>query len=367
MKGIALKGLALLAPLACIYCTTDPVDPGKLDPSKLAPPASGQGFQMKSGGIQVSPGDEVQACFFYKVSDLAAAGGLPANQPVNLHRVQIAQREGSHHLNIFRVKTIKNLDPAKGTVIGVNGGTECFKSPNWSDWPLVANTQKDGEVDWTYPEGVANEFLPDEWLMVQSHYVNASSQKTPAGFGEVAINFHTIPKDQVKHQMGTLFATKQNIRICQKNPTPSYSGTCQFKSTQPVNIIGANAHFHSRGKSFDMFSWDGKTETAPPESARFYTSKSWDEPPMLRSPELNVQVPANGGVFYTCGFEWKQPEPSVGCQGLNDYDRTANPPTKEEDLDCCYRFGPIVEKNEHCNIFVYYYPRLENASDVNCF
>src|SRR5205814_489094 len=103
-----------------------------------------------------------------------------ANAPVNLHRIQLVQKSGSHHMNIFRVNSIKNLDPANGTYQhGVNGTGECFKSANWFDWPLVANTQQAGDLDWTFPEGVANVFQPDEWLMLQTHYVNAGSQKTP--------------------------------------------------------------------------------------------------------------------------------------------------------------------------------------------
>ena len=31
---------------------------------------------------------------------------------------------------------------------------------------------------------------------------------------------------------------------------------------------------------------------------------------------------------------------------------------------CCFTFGPQVETNEHCNAFVYYYPKQAN---VNCF
>ena len=38
--------------------------------------------------------------------------------------------------------------------------------------------------------------------------------------------------------------------------------------------------------------------------------------------------------------------------------------TPEDKQDCCYTFGPIVEKNEHCNAFVYYYPKTD---DVVCY
>jgi len=329
------------------------------DPSKLEAPLKGQGFQIRTPLFVVNPGEEVQDCYFYKVRDLAKQAGMNENEPVNLHRLKMVQRDGSHHMNLFRVRTIKGLDPAQGFVHGLNGQGECFKSPNWSDWPLVGNTQQDGEVDWTFPDGVANVFQPDEWVMLQTHYVNASSQKSPEG-GEVAINWYTIPKEQVVHEMGTLFATKQSIRVCKSNPTPEFTGTCQFKNKdKPVNIIAANGHFHGRGKSFDMYSWDGTSATKPAESDLFYRSTSWDDPPMKRSPELDLQVKPGGGVFFSCGYQWRPPAEEIGgCKALDDADKSA-------EKDCCYTFGPIVEKNEHCNIFVYYWPKQETG-DVAC-
>jgi hypothetical protein len=358
--------LATLTSVGLVSACSHHSDPpaGPVDPATLGAPPSGQGFQMKTLAFNVPAGNEEQDCYFFKVKDLAAANGMAPDQPAYLHRVQVAQKIGSHHMNLFRVKTIKGLDPANGAVqTGTNGAGECFKSPNWSDWPLVANTQQKGEVDWTYPDGVASEFLPDEWLMLQTHYVNASSQNTPDGTGMVAVNFWTMPVDQVKAQLGTIFATKQSIRVCEHNPTPSFEGSCQVQSPTPVTIIGANAHFHSRGKQFDIFSWDGTSTTTPPDSARFYRSEAWDDPPMAHSPELNVVVPANGGIWYSCSYEWTKPLDSVGCDGLNAFDQ-AKYGTTPDKQDCCYTFGPIVEQNEHCNAFVYYYPKQDN---VTCF
>ena len=336
---------------------------GDVDPSLLAAPPTGRGFQMSTGDISVAAGTEEQDCYFFKVSELATAAGLDGTKPVNLHRIQAAQRKGSHHMNIFRVKTIVGLDPKNGAVqTGTNGAGECFKSGNWADWPLVANSQIDGDIDWTYPDGVASTFSPDEYLMLQTHWVNASTQKTDA-YGKVRVNFWTIPDADVKYQLGTLFATKQSIRVCQKNPKPTFEGSCQIKSAQPVHIIGANGHFHSRGKTFDMYSWDGTSTTTPPTSAKFYESDTWDTPPMLTSPKLDLTLPANAGIWYSCSYDWQPPEASVGCDGLNAFDATKYK-TPPEGQDCCYTFGPIVEKNEHCNAFVYYYPK---ADDITCF
>ena len=337
--------------------------PTPIDDAKLAAPAPGKGFQFETEDIEVGPGVEEQDCYFFKVSDLAKLGGLDATKPVNLHQVQVAQRAGSHHMNIFRVKTIVGLDPAKGLVQKSQGGVgECFKSPNWADWPLIANSQQEGNVDWTFPDGVANIIQPDEWLMMQTHYVNATTQKTEST-GKVRVNFWHLPPEEVKFELGTIFATKQSIRICESNPTPTFEGSCQINSPAPVNIIGANGHFHSRGTKFDIYTWDGVSTKTPEESAHFYASKAWDDPPMMHSPELDVQAPAKGGIWYSCTYDWQQPAPSVGCSGLNEYDATKFK-TPEDKLDCCYTFGGVVDKNEHCNAFVYYYPKQD---DVNCF
>jgi hypothetical protein len=336
---------------------------GAVDPAHLDPPPMGQGFQFGTGDIDVPAGTEEQDCYFFKISDLAMAGGMDPTKPVNLHRVSVAQRAGSHHMNIFRVKTIVNLGPAGGAVQkATNGMGECFKSPNWADWPIVINSQQKGDVDWTFPDGVANVFQPDEYLMLQTHYVNAATQTTEST-GHVRVNFWAIPDAEVKDEMGTIFATKQSIRICESNPTPTFTGSCQMNSAAPVHVIGANGHFHSRGKEFDIYKWDGMTPTTPPDADRFYQSKVWDDPPMDHSPSLSMDVPANGGIFYTCSYQWEEPSAAIGCKGLNDFDamKYMTPADKQ---DCCYTFGPIVDKNEHCNAFVYYYPKQDN---VNCF
>jgi hypothetical protein len=112
-----------------------------------------------------------------------------------------------------------------------------------------------------------------------------------------------------------------------------------------------------------MYLWDGTSTMTPPVSQRFYQSTMWNEPPMLHSPKLDVNVQAMGGVFYTCSYQWQQPPPAIGCSGLDAFDemKYMTPASK---VDCCYTFGPQVDKNEHCNAFVYYYPKQDN---VNCF
>ena len=76
-----------------------------------------------------------------------------------------------------------------------------------------------------------------------------------------------------------------------------------------------------------------------------------------------ADVPKLGGVVYDCSYQWTEPPAEIGCEGLNAFDKMKYM-TPDDQLDCCYTFGPQVDRNEHCNIFVYYYPK---SADVNCF
>jgi hypothetical protein len=361
--------LVLVAWLGCSSQAAAPPTPTEpTDPTQLAAPPSGTGVQLMTDAFAVSAGEELQVCYFFKVSDLLAANGMDPTQPLELHRIQVVQKPGSHHMNLFRVRTVVDLDPAKGSPqVGIDGVGQCFVSSNWADWPLIANSQQEGNQDWTYPDGVANEIDPSETLMLQTHYVNAATQGTPDGIGMVGIDLYGMDPTTVTAQMGTLFATNQGIRICEGNPTPQYGKGCQINSPNPVTIVGANGHFHSRGKEFDMYVWDGTSTTTPDPSARFYQSMTWSDPPMLHSPGLDVQVPAMGGVWYTCSYEWQDPSTLTDgadtCSTLNAFDakKYSTPPAEQ---DCCYTFGPQVDVNEHCNAFIYYYPKQD---DVNCF
>lgn len=341
---------ALLVPAAfllgaCVWWSEP--EKKKFEPFELPTLTAAQGFGFRIDEFPVAAGEEVQDCYFVEVPGTGS-------DPIWIGKIVAALNPGSHHFNVFRVNTIVNLDGAPGTMVH-NG--ECFKAPNWADWPLVVNTQRSSETNpvytWELPSGVAHRFTPGEKLMLQVHYVNASTQETPY-LGKAQINFHRTSAASPQ-ELGTLFATQQSIRVCQSNPNPTYAGTCSFPAGTTYRIAAANGHFHSRGKKLEMFSWDGDSITTPPLEDRFYTSTSWDDPPMTTG--LDIAIPDGGGVWWTCEYVWQ--EPSVGCDALNALDTSG-------ENDCCYTFGPKVESGEHCNVFVYYWPKSPSAGDIFC-
>lgn len=321
-----------------------------------------EGLSLRIPSFEVPAMHEEQTCYFLEVPDLNGGEDFWVNE------VRLAMNPGSHHMNIFRVRTIKELRPEDGDPVKlgpydatvVHGHDDyqhspCWGSSNWSDWPLVANTQHadahDPYTDWKLPEGVAMRFTPGEMLMVQTHYVNTTTQPTPTGSGKVGINlYRTTESDPV--ELGTLFATQQNIRICKSNPKPTFSGTCRFPGA--VTVTAANGHFHSRGKQFNIFTWNGQDIDHPAENARFYTSNNWNHPPMTTA--IERPVPKGSGIWWDCNYEWH--EPVFGCDTVNSKD-------PEHADDCCYTFGGNTDVGEHCNVFLYYYPRVADT-DVFC-
>lgn len=307
--------------------------PSKNGDRLLDPPAEKQGFQLHIPHFDVPAGQEIQSCYFFAVP------GAPGSD-VWINRFELATNPGTHHVNIFRVRTKVGLYGNPGDVVtSVNGQGPCFVSANWADWPLVVNTQVGGDrVDWKLPDGVAQKFAGGELLMVQIHFVNATTQKSPEG-GQVDANFYTAPGAQ--YELGTIFASNQNIRVCPGEVDRTFETHCRTPLSG-ATIVAANGHFHSRGVEFTMNVTDAMGNDMLPTP--FYDSLAWDDPPMAR--DLAVQIPDGGGVSWTCSYS----APTGSCGDPND--------------SCCFTFGGRVESQEHCNAFIYYYPKVQ---DYSCF
>src|SRR5690348_7982308 len=131
MRRFLLCPLFVLAGCLVSPAITPPEDLANVDAVPDLTPD--QGFQIHIPYFEVPQGVEVQDCYFVAVPDLNGDG-----KDLWINRFEMGQRPGSHHLNVFRVNTIWNLQGNPGDV--VHGG-ECRISTNWSDWPLVVNDQ----------------------------------------------------------------------------------------------------------------------------------------------------------------------------------------------------------------------------------
>ena len=280
VRAFAISLVSLIALAAC-GDNLDPVEPWILDTVEPA-----DGFWIRTPEFPVASSAEIQDCYFFKVPDVANGADLW------IDHTTLALNPGSHHMNVFRVKTIVNLDPASG-LAGRHGQRARHGDPRRRQPRVLevgelgrlaarrelaaVGAREAGRSTGSCPQGVAARFHPGEMLMLQIHYVNATDQVTP-WVGRGGINFYRS-KDSDTIELGTLFATQQNIRVCESNPTPHYSGACALPPGTHT-VVGANGHFHSRGTRFQMWAWDGTSTVKPDDSQRFYDNTNWNEPVM---------------------------------------------------------------------------------------
>lgn len=279
----------------------------------LAAPPAGQGFQIVVGPFEVPTGQEVQKNFYMK---------FPSDQDVYITKVEIAYNVGSHHLNIFKSDGLDVPDRVE----------DSFSAIQWEAWDMVASSQRESLV-WTLPEGVAIHLKPNQQMNFQTHYVNASSQKTPSGTGKAVVNFYTTDRANVSALVGAIFANNKEVLLPARTEA-TFRKVVDALPTE-AHILWMTGHFHSWGKSFAVNRWDGAQM-----GEEVYRSANWDEPPVQ---------------FYNPPLEVKAGESLV-------YTTTHVNNTAQE-----VKFGPHVETEEHANLFIYYYPAPEAGTAVYDF
>lgn len=271
-----------------------------------------KGFQIVIGPFEVPFGTEIQRNYYLKI---------PFDQEVYCNQVTFAVNEGTHHVNIF-----KSDDRDLPEYFD-----ETFSAVAWESWDLVVDTQNEG-FTWKFPPGVAFFLRPRQQMNFQVHYVNSSFQPTPNSRGKVIVNFWTIPKNQVQSVMGAMFAQNRQINLPPKQES-SFSKLCIFP--HDVKILAMTGHFHNRGKLFRVYKW---SNGQPREL--IYISAAWDEPP-FKIYEKPIEIKAGEGLYYITTY-------------YNDTDRYIG-------------FGPEVLKDEHANLFVFFYPGRADGKAIYCF
>ena len=168
----------------------------------LSPPS--KGIQYMVGPIEVDPGNEVLRCYWRKVP-----------YEMDIGRIQIAYNLGSHHLDIF---TTNYWRP--------DGDFDCSKPEEWGAWPsqvalgldpkapmpeMVVGFQNE-RIDWALPSNVGYHLRAGQQLMIQSHFANAASQKTPTSRLLNFINLVTVDTKPADHA-STLFDEDMKLEI----------------------------------------------------------------------------------------------------------------------------------------------------------
>lgn len=341
----------LCVPIFSLYsCSTEPtatVEKFSFDAdgnTVLQAPPAGEGLQIQVGPFDVPVGEEIQRDYYIK---------LPNDEDIYISKIEIAMNEGTHHMNLFR-STLDLPDTLStrraSTVTYINNGKKITDTAEYNDQSFTATSifndsdilieaQISGKLfTWDLPKlenGKQSvvKLKKNEPIILQIHYVNASTQSTKNHKGKVSVNvWYTKENTANVESASMMFARNKTINILPMKDDQSFTKNCYFRAIpRPMYILGMTGHFHSRGKIFtvDKMRIDSVTGNKVIVQENIYQSNAWGEPPFTAY-ATPIKLDAYEYIRYTCIYD--------------------NPTTNS------YLFGPKVETNEHANLFTWFTP-----------
>jgi hypothetical protein len=217
---------------------------------------------------------------------------------------------------------------------------ECTFAIDFSRWELVAASQT-SSLDWPLHPGVGIHFEPRQPLMVQTHFVNTGfggSALAVRGRAHAKMILHPMEASTVTANAGALFGQDRTVNV-PPGVTVKSSGcavTGSAADNAPKTIMAFTGHYHFRGVRYRIW----RTLADGTRGELVYLQEGYDDPKFQQyAPGELVLQPGEG-------VEWE-------CTWQNDSDQT-------------FLFGPDTGKNEHCNLFGFYYPTDTPLESMDC-
>ena len=241
MRTPLLFTIVFLSTAALAGCDSEPEEtgPGTTTGSDdlLDPPEPGKGIQLVMTA-SIESGTESEKCLFVKA---------PA-EDLHVQRDEVRFSPGSHHFLLY--ETHYTEIPTKkqdGTEVDTSGVFDCSDGATngWDVKKLVGGSQNaDGASILKFPENVAMNVQGGAILLMNAHYVNASSETLEP---EVRINLHTIPKEQVEVEGDILFFYNPFIGVL---PQSGSRSRMRCAIHEDITLTNFQSHMHARGVGY---------------------------------------------------------------------------------------------------------------------
>ena len=285
MRRVYPLAFTVLA-LASTGCgdSADPVLPPGGD-TLLEPPMPGEGIQYTMT-TKVQPGEEVEHCKFVKAPE----------EGMHVWRSTSRFSEGSHHFLLYttpytELPTEKDDGSAIPWIDGVEGVFDCSDGA-FNGWTIdggIAGSQNPlGNDDLAgFPPGVARTVNPGVYLLMNSHYINTTSEVLEP---DVAVNLYTRPASEVDTEGGGFFF--YNIFI--KAPAQG-KGRARMRCEihNDITVLNVSSHMHKRGVNFRSVDDSGFT---------FFETDKWENVPIDEF-EGGLEVKAGTVIDYWCDYD----------------------------------------------------------------
>lgn len=243
------------------------------------------GFQVRSVGADILPGEDVEYC------EVAELPGEPG-QKYYVNAVELANAPSSHHLFLSAAAPGSRAEARlRGMKLGDR--VPCFSAQTaFSEGGLESVygiQQHYGRLN--FPAGIGREFYGGQRLVFDYHYVNASHERLQA---RSAVNFHLTDASRVEH-IARLFGFYNWTIDTPAGQSASFTAECRFK--QDVSLAGITRHTHRWGKDFDVWFAGGERD-----GQHLWTSHHWEHEvdDVFAEP---LAMKAGEGFRFRCEFQ----------------------------------------------------------------
>ncbi len=274
-------GLTLLAGLA-LACSGADDDAHGGSEKLLEPPTDGVQFEMKT---TIDPGSEVEHCKFFQLE-----------QDLYVNSQEVRYTSGSHHVLLFRTPyTEIPTETEAGEPRDTDGVFDCSEGV-FADYAVnnvVSGSQSPdaGGSALSFPDDVAITLKAGTVLLMNAHYINTSAKPLEP---TVAINQHSIPKNQAKHEGGAIFWYNPFIRVPAKSKGAARMSCAIDKD---ITLLNVQSHMHARGVNYEA-----KLEPANGKQVLLYENTHWEDVPVKHF-KGGKAIEKGSRIEYMCEYQ----------------------------------------------------------------
>jgi hypothetical protein len=295
-----------------------PADQPAQKPPSKKPDVVATEYQDITFGMEtsVAPGAEEQLC---KVVQMPLDRGEIAVPSAESHFTV-----GSHHFLAYRT-SLTSMPDGGGDMV------DCLDSnPVFITGSYFESQQPD--MIHALPDGIAHVFKPGEIVLLQTHYLNTTSDQIDA---KIRFTLHTMDPAKVVHEAGSILFSNFRLKIPPRSQV-TQTQTCPVSNIADMHLLQLWSHMHSRAVHFVATTDDPELSGAP-----IYESHTWSEPqPRSFDQAAPSTVHIGSHITFSC-----------------DYDN---------DTDSTFTYGPSAAKNEMCILHGMYWPRVDTLTEF-CF
>src|SRR5882724_1836826 len=239
--------------------------------------------------LTVGAGQELHRCQFLT---------LPNDQDVNVVAIAHRYTQGSHHFLVFATDLDTIPDDLQGQYDCVRGDEDVMKHTRGI---LYAAQSPSGEVP--FPADVGFQLKAHQVMMLQTHYINASSHDLEA---TATVGFDVAAPGSTSIEAGFLVFYDPFIYLPAQAQASS-AMRCPVPSD--FNLLAGSTHYHQRGTGMSV--WIDPSASAPTTDP-FFETHDWEHAPNFVGP-----VPVAAGSSFRLRCEYANPDVSEVFQGPN--------------------------------------------------